>query len=145
MAFYWDNLLGVREAVPRMLELFREFNHVDKGIDTGPVVGPTTFAVTARDSFATYAYLHIAAGLPLLVDALRRACEGMLNGGRVASVPSRLRADGSSLRSRGGRSCGCRSGSEREVRDIGRQAGLASVEIVPIHSSGTGFMLIGTV
>lgn len=34
---------------------------------------------------------------------------------------------------------------EDEVRDIGRQAGLASVEIVKIHSSGTGFMLIGSV
>ena len=34
---------------------------------------------------------------------------------------------------------------EQEVRDIGRKAGLSSVEIVPIHSSGTGFMLVGTV
>jgi ubiquinone/menaquinone biosynthesis C-methylase UbiE len=33
---------------------------------------------------------------------------------------------------------------EEDVREIGRQAGLASVEIVPIHSSGTGFMLIGS-
>jgi len=34
---------------------------------------------------------------------------------------------------------------EQEVREIGRRAGFASVEIVPIRSSGTGFMLIGTV
>jgi 2-polyprenyl-3-methyl-5-hydroxy-6-metoxy-1,4-benzoquinol methylase len=34
--------------------------------------------------------------------------------------------------------------TERDVRDIGQKAGL-SVDIIPIHSSGTGFMLIGTV
>ncbi len=34
--------------------------------------------------------------------------------------------------------------TEQQVRDIGRRAGL-SVEIIPIHSSGTGFMLVGTV
>src|SRR5688500_11194054 len=34
---------------------------------------------------------------------------------------------------------------EQEVRTIGRDAGLRTVDIVPIHSSGTGFMLIGTV
>jgi ubiquinone/menaquinone biosynthesis C-methylase UbiE len=33
---------------------------------------------------------------------------------------------------------------EHEVRNIGRQAGL-NVDIIPIHSSGTGYMLIGTV
>jgi 2-polyprenyl-3-methyl-5-hydroxy-6-metoxy-1,4-benzoquinol methylase len=34
---------------------------------------------------------------------------------------------------------------EQEVHTIGRDAGLRTVDIVPIHSSGTGFMLIGTV
>jgi 2-polyprenyl-3-methyl-5-hydroxy-6-metoxy-1,4-benzoquinol methylase len=34
--------------------------------------------------------------------------------------------------------------TEQQVRDIGREAGL-QVEIIPIHSSGTGFMLVGTV
>ena len=33
---------------------------------------------------------------------------------------------------------------EEEVREIGVKAGL-NVEIIPIHSSGTGFMLVGTV
>lgn len=33
---------------------------------------------------------------------------------------------------------------EEEVREIGKKAGLSSVEIVPIRSSGTGFMFIGT-
>jgi ubiquinone/menaquinone biosynthesis C-methylase UbiE len=32
---------------------------------------------------------------------------------------------------------------EEEVREIGKKAGFSSVEIVPIHTSGTGFMLIG--
>lgn len=34
---------------------------------------------------------------------------------------------------------------EQEVRDIGRQAGFTSVDLIPIRTSGTGFMLIGTV
>jgi 2-polyprenyl-3-methyl-5-hydroxy-6-metoxy-1,4-benzoquinol methylase len=34
---------------------------------------------------------------------------------------------------------------EQEVRDIGRDAGLRTVDIIPIHSSGTGFVLVGTV
>jgi len=34
---------------------------------------------------------------------------------------------------------------EAEVRDIAEKAGFTSFEIVPIHTSGTGFMLIGTI
>ncbi len=34
---------------------------------------------------------------------------------------------------------------EQEVRDIGRNAGLRSVDIVPIQSSGSGFVLVGDV
>jgi 2-polyprenyl-3-methyl-5-hydroxy-6-metoxy-1,4-benzoquinol methylase len=34
---------------------------------------------------------------------------------------------------------------EDEVREIGRQAGLRTVKIIPIHSSGTGFVLVGDV
>jgi 2-polyprenyl-3-methyl-5-hydroxy-6-metoxy-1,4-benzoquinol methylase len=34
---------------------------------------------------------------------------------------------------------------EDEVRSIAAAAGLRSIEIVPIHTSGTGFVLIGTV
>ena len=34
---------------------------------------------------------------------------------------------------------------EQEVRDIGTRAGLRRVNIVPIHTSGTGFVLVGDV
>jgi 2-polyprenyl-3-methyl-5-hydroxy-6-metoxy-1,4-benzoquinol methylase len=34
---------------------------------------------------------------------------------------------------------------EQEVRDIGTQAGLRRVNIVPIHTSGTGYVLVGDV
>jgi 2-polyprenyl-3-methyl-5-hydroxy-6-metoxy-1,4-benzoquinol methylase len=34
---------------------------------------------------------------------------------------------------------------EQEVREIGRHAGLRVVNIIPIHTSGTGFVLVGDV
>lgn len=34
---------------------------------------------------------------------------------------------------------------EQEVRDIGTRAGLRAVNIIPIHTSGTGFVLVGDV
>ena len=34
---------------------------------------------------------------------------------------------------------------EQEVRDIGTRAGLRRVNIIPIHTSGTGFVLVGDV
>jgi len=49
---------------------------VDRGIDTGPVVGQATFSPAARDSFATYPYLQLAGGVPMLVAAVRRLLSG---------------------------------------------------------------------
>jgi folate-dependent phosphoribosylglycinamide formyltransferase PurN len=49
---------------------------VDEGIDTGRVIGQATFDVTDEDTFATYPYLHLAAGLPLLREAVARALSG---------------------------------------------------------------------
>jgi folate-dependent phosphoribosylglycinamide formyltransferase PurN len=51
---------------------------VDEGVDTGGIVAQAKFAVTGADSIATYPYLHIAAGLPLLLDAVRGALTGTL-------------------------------------------------------------------
>jgi len=34
---------------------------------------------------------------------------------------------------------------EQDVRDIGTKAGLRSIHIVPIHSSGTGYVLVGDI
>jgi len=49
---------------------------VDTGIDTGPPLAQVTFRVDGRDSFTTYPYLHVAAGLPLLVDCARALADG---------------------------------------------------------------------
>jgi folate-dependent phosphoribosylglycinamide formyltransferase PurN len=39
---------------------------VDPGIDTGGILAQSVFEVTSEDSFATYPYLHLVTGLPLL-------------------------------------------------------------------------------
>jgi folate-dependent phosphoribosylglycinamide formyltransferase PurN len=39
---------------------------VDPGIDTGGILAQSVFEVTSQDSFATYPYLHLVTGLPLL-------------------------------------------------------------------------------
>ena len=64
---------------------------VDPGIDTGPVLKQGTFEITERDSFATYPYLHLATGIPLLRDAVREALAGTPSVRRVAcDLPSTL-------------------------------------------------------
>jgi folate-dependent phosphoribosylglycinamide formyltransferase PurN len=52
---------------------------VDAGIDTGGILAQATIAPTPRDNFATYLWLQLAAGLPLLTAAVRDACEGCVN------------------------------------------------------------------
>ncbi len=65
---------------------------VDEGIDTGRVIGQATFDVTDEDTFATYPYLHVAAGLPLLREAVARALSGEpLPEVERRELPSRLR------------------------------------------------------
>jgi folate-dependent phosphoribosylglycinamide formyltransferase PurN len=61
---------------------------VDPGVDTGDVVAQARIEPTTRDTFATYPLLQLAAGLPLLLDAVRAALEGRL-GRRPADGPSR--------------------------------------------------------
>ena len=77
-------------------ELFGSTVHlVDAGIDTGRVLAHVTVSVTADDSFVTYPYLQLAAGLPLLVDAVARLRSGdELPAGPLLSPdgPSRLRS-----------------------------------------------------
>jgi methionyl-tRNA formyltransferase len=51
---------------------------VDEGIDTGGVVGQALIAPTAQDNLASYLWLQIAAGIPLLVGAARDALAGTL-------------------------------------------------------------------
>jgi methionyl-tRNA formyltransferase len=62
---------------------------VDSGIDTGEVLFQARIAPTPDDNIATFPYLQIAAGLPLLDQAAREALSGSLNPKRL-QLPSRL-------------------------------------------------------
>ena len=84
---YWALVDGAPALVGTTIHL------IDPGIDTGPVVDQVPFAVTASDTFATYPYLHVAAGLPSLIAATRMAIAGEVR--RMAdppNLPSRLRS-----------------------------------------------------
>jgi methionyl-tRNA formyltransferase len=60
---------------------------VDKGIDTGNIIDQAHFAVTEKDNFATYPYLHTAHGIPVLLNAVHDALDGEL---KVRTEPSGL-------------------------------------------------------
>jgi hypothetical protein len=62
---YWALADGRPELVGTTIHL------VDEGIDTGDIVTQITFSPTAADNFATYPYLHIAMGLPALLDSVQ--------------------------------------------------------------------------
>jgi folate-dependent phosphoribosylglycinamide formyltransferase PurN len=65
---------------------------VDEGIDTGRIVAQAPIAVTPADSFATYPYLHTAAGIGILLPAVERALAGTLEPRREdPELPTRLR------------------------------------------------------
>lgn len=49
---------------------------VDPGIDTGAIIAQTTIEPTAEDNFVTYPLLQLAAGLPLLKQAVYAALRG---------------------------------------------------------------------
>jgi methionyl-tRNA formyltransferase len=51
---------------------------VDSGVDTGDIVAQARIDPTSRDNFATYPYLQLVAGLPLLVEAVRSSLSGSL-------------------------------------------------------------------
>lgn len=67
---YWALVEGRPDLVGTTVHL------VDKGIDTGGILAQATFAVTPEDTVATYPYLHLVAGLPLLAGQVRRVLEG---------------------------------------------------------------------
>lgn len=65
---------------------------VDEGVDTGRVIDQATFAISEKDSFVTYPYLHLAVGIPPLVNAVRSLLAGTLHrAGNEPALPSRLR------------------------------------------------------
>jgi len=87
---YWAMVEGHPELVGTTV------HRVDAGIDTGAVLAQATFAPGPADSIATYPYLHLACGLPLLLDVVEwlataagAAPVGPLIG-PASPVPSRL-------------------------------------------------------
>ena len=62
---YWALAEGHPEEVGTTVHL------VDNGIDTGRVLARARFDTSPTDSIVTYPYLHLAAGLPLMVDSVR--------------------------------------------------------------------------
>lgn len=84
---YWALAEGHPDLVGTTVHL------VDRGIDTGGVLERAYFTPTREDSFVTYPYLHLQAGLP----ALGRQVDTVLAGGELrpepddaTAVPSRL-------------------------------------------------------
>ena len=84
---YWALADGHADQVGTTVHL------VDPGIDTGGVLARATFGVTEEDTIATYPYLHLAAGLPLLADQIDRVLAGQKPTplDEVAGGESRLR------------------------------------------------------
>ena len=51
---------------------------IDPGVDTGQVIKQALIQIGPDDNFATYPYLQLAAGLPLLVETVREFLEGQV-------------------------------------------------------------------
>jgi folate-dependent phosphoribosylglycinamide formyltransferase PurN len=79
---YWALAEGNPDQVGTTVHL------VDPGIDTGGVLARAPFTVATDDSIATYPYLHLAAGLPLLADAVGRVLAGQELVPLVEEVPA---------------------------------------------------------
>ncbi len=62
---------------------------VDPGIDTGAVLHQARLKPESDDNYATFPYLQLSAGLPLLEQAARDALEGRL-APRSIDLPSRI-------------------------------------------------------
>jgi folate-dependent phosphoribosylglycinamide formyltransferase PurN len=82
---YWALVDGRRDLIGSTV------HRIDEGIDTGAIIAHVKFDVTPADSFATYPYLHTAAGIPPLIDALRHVLNGTEAETVQATLPSRLR------------------------------------------------------
>ncbi len=67
---YWAFVDGRPELAGTTVHL------VDAGIDTGGILGQATFARAHDDTIATYPYLHLACGLPVLVEVASALLDG---------------------------------------------------------------------
>jgi methionyl-tRNA formyltransferase len=63
---------------------------VDPGIDTGAIIAQARISPTPRDTFATYTTLQLAAGIPLLIAAIRAALDDHLTQTPAPAGESRL-------------------------------------------------------
>ena len=75
---YWALVQGDEQNCGVTLHL------IDDGVDTGPVLRQARIDVTARDNFATYPWLQVAAALPLLDAVL----DDLLSGRAPSVVPT---------------------------------------------------------
>jgi folate-dependent phosphoribosylglycinamide formyltransferase PurN len=60
---------------------------VDRGIDTGNIIGQSVIEPDSQDNFVTYPYLQMAAAVPILIQAVRDAAAHKLKS-RPATGPS---------------------------------------------------------
>jgi phosphoribosylglycinamide formyltransferase-1 len=67
---------------------------VDAGIDTGSILGQSTFVRDRSDTIATYPYLHLACGLPVLITV----ASALVHGERPTPRPPLAGAEESQLR-----------------------------------------------
>lgn len=65
-------------------------HEVDTGVDTGRILGQALISPIDVDNFATYPFLQMATGLPLLKKAVRDTCEGRLQSAAAPTGKSRL-------------------------------------------------------
>jgi len=63
---YWALVEGRADLVGTTV------HRVDQGIDTGVVLGRAFFNTEATDNFTTYPCLHLAAGIPVLLECVGR-------------------------------------------------------------------------
>lgn len=81
---YWAMAEGDREHCGVTVHL------VNAGIDTGGILGQARITPAKDDNFVTYPYLQVAAGLPLLTEAVSAALAGTLTEKPAPAGASRL-------------------------------------------------------
>jgi len=82
---YWALALGRPDLAGTTVHF------VDPGIDTGRIIRQATFQVSDRDSYATYPCLHLAAGIPILIQSVRDVLAGDARSEPIKTrMPSRL-------------------------------------------------------
>lgn len=67
-------------------------HYVDEGIDTGSIIEQAYFEPSKKDNFFTYPYLHLVAGVPILLEAVANVLNGKtVEAKKRDDLPSQLR------------------------------------------------------